>query len=249
MKGILLAGGTGSRLRPATTVTNKHLLPIYNKPMVLFPLETLVQAGVTDITLITGPEHCGAFVELLKSGNAYGCNLSYRVQEKAGGIAEALGIAHTVVGDSNCMVILGDNIYEPIQDLQETVKEFDTAMTTFAGKAIVYAKKVPDPHRFGIVEFDADGKAISIEEKPTTPKSKYAVTGLYIYDNAVFDVVKKLKPSGRGELEISDVNSHYLHNGVLTVKRLGENHFWSDAGTPESLWVASSWYRSQVLEK
>lgn len=226
MKGIVLAGGTGSRLFPLTKVTNKHLLPVGRKPMIFYPIECFTKAGIDEILIVTGLEHMGDVVNLLGSGKDYGCRFTYRVQDEAGGIAQALGLAeHFVHGDS-CAVILGDNI---IQDgIAADVRAFNEQKRG----ARILLKEVPDPHRFGVAELKGD-KVIGIEEKPKNPKSNWAVTGVYFYDSEVFKIIKTLKPSGRGELEITDVNNHYIKEGSLSYGKL--KGWWSDAGTFESL--------------
>jgi len=227
MKGIILAGGTGSRLFPLTKVTNKHLLPIYDKPMIYYPLNTLIDAGIDNILIVSGRGHVGHFLELLGSGADRGIRISYEVQEGSGGIAQALGLAERWADDSPVTVILGDNIFE------DHVKD---AVQSFTSGARIFLKAVNDAHRFGVAEVEGD-YIISIEEKPTQPKSNLAVTGLYIYDSDVFEIIKNLKPSGRGELEITDVNNIYIRKGAMTFSRL--NGFWSDAGTFDSLLRAS----------
>ena len=226
MKGIILAGGTGSRMLPLTKVTNKHLLPVWKKPMIYYPIETLISAGIKDILIISGPEHAGHFLRLLGSGKDFGVRFTYEIQEEAGGIAQALGLAEDFADDSHVAVILGDNIYEDKLDIKD-----------FKGGGMIFLKEVPDPQRFGVPELDGK-KVIDIKEKPEDPKSNYAVTGLYIYDNDVFKVVKTLKPSARGELEITDVNNHYVKKGTMTAKFL--KGFWTDAGTFESLHRATN---------
>lgn len=223
MKGIILAGGTGSRLYPLTKVTNKHLLPVYDMPMIYYPLQTLIDAGIVDIMIISGRGHAGHFLELLGSGAESGVHLTYEIQEKAGGIAQALGLAEDFADDDNVAVILGDNIF------QDNVRG---AVQSFKSGAHVFLKAVLDANRFGVAEIDGD-RIISIEEKPASPKSNYAVTGLYLYDNDVFDIISTLKPSGRGELEITDVNNEYIMRNEMSYSRL--KGFWSDAGTFESL--------------
>lgn len=226
MKGIVLAGGTGSRLFPLTKVTNKHLLPVGNKPMIFYPIERFVAAGIEEILIVTGVEHMGDVVGLLGSGKDYGCRFTYRVQDEAGGIAQALGLAeHFVHGDS-CAVILGDNIFQ--DDISNQVREFKEQKRG----ARILLKEVPDPHRFGVAELKGD-KVVGIEEKPKKPKSNWAVTGIYFYDADVFKIIRTLRPSGRGELEITDVNNHYISQETLSYGML--NGWWSDAGTFESL--------------
>ncbi|CAJ35679.1 sugar phosphate nucleotidyltransferase [Methanocella arvoryzae] len=233
MKGIILAGGTGSRLFPLTKVTNKHLLPVYDEPMIYYPLKTLINAGIKDIMIVSGKGHVGHFLELLGSGSEFGVRLSYEIQKEAGGIAQALSLCESFVNGDNMTVILGDNIYE------DNVRE---AVQSFSKGARIFLKPVPDAQRFGVAEVDQKtGKVLGIEEKPKNPKSDYAVTGLYIYDSRVFDIVRNLKPSGRGELEITDVNNKYLHMGELSYSIL--DGYWSDAGTFESLYRASELVR------
>ncbi len=226
MKGVICAGGTGSRLLPLTKITNKHLLPVYKKPMIYYPLQTLVDAGVRDILIISGPGHAGHFLNLLGSGKEFGARLSYTIQTEAGGIAQALSLAEDFVDDESVAVILGDNIYQDKFDF----KNFKTG-------AKVFLKPVSDPQRFGVAEVKGD-KITGIQEKPKQPKSNFAVTGLYLYDNSVFTKIKTLKPSGRGELEITDVNNCYLQEGNLSYHLL--KGFWSDAGTFETLLSASN---------
>jgi glucose-1-phosphate thymidylyltransferase len=233
MKGVILAGGTGSRLFPLTKVTNKHLLPVYDEPMIYYPLKTLINADIRDIMIVSGKGHVGHFLELLGSGSDFGVRFSYEIQKEAGGIAQALSLAKGFVDGDNVTVILGDNIYE------DNIKEH---VMTFQSGARIFLKPVADAHRFGVAEVDEKkSRVLGIEEKPKLPKSNYAVTGLYIYDNSVFDVVKTLKPSGRGELEITDVNNYYVRQGKLSFSVLGG--YWSDAGTFESLFRASELVR------
>lgn len=223
MKGVILAGGTGSRLYPLTKITNKHLLPVYDKPMIYYPLQILIDTGLDEIMIVSGRGHAGHFLELLGSGSDFGVHLTYEIQEEAGGIAQALGLARDFVDDDNVAVILGDNIFQ--DDVREAVQSFESG-------ARIFLKEVPDASRFGVAEVDGD-LIVSIEEKPAQPKSNYAVTGLYLYDNDVFDIIKTLKPSGRGELEITDVNNEYIRRGAMSFSVL--SGFWSDAGTFESL--------------
>jgi len=227
MKGVILAGGTGSRLFPLTKVTNKHLLPVYDKPMICYPLNTLINAGIDDILIVSGRGHVGHFLELLGSGSELGVTLSYEIQDGAGGIAQALGLARRWVDNDRVTVILGDNIFE------DSVKD---AVQSFTSGARIFLKEVKDAERFGVAEVDGD-HIVSIEEKPKQPKSNLAVTGLYIYDADVFSVIHDLKPSVRGELEITDVNNAYIQKGAMTFSRL--KGFWSDAGTFDSLLRAS----------
>jgi glucose-1-phosphate thymidylyltransferase len=227
MKGIILAGGTGSRLFPLTKVTNKHLLPVYDKPMIYYPLHTLINAGITEIMIISGRGHAGHFLELLGSGMEFGISLTYEIQETAGGIAQALGLAASWADEENVAVILGDNIF------QDNVKD-DVA--SFKGGAKIFLKEVTNAQRFGVAELKKD-HVISIMEKPQSPKSNYAVTGLYLYDAQVFSIIRTLKPSGRGELEITDVNNAYIQKKMMQYAIL--QGFWSDAGTFDSLLRAS----------
>ncbi|ABN56122.1 MULTISPECIES: sugar phosphate nucleotidyltransferase [Methanoculleus] len=227
MKGVILAGGTGSRLYPLTKVTNKHLLPVYDKPMICYPLEKLIGAGIEEIMIVSGRGHVGHFLELLGSGSELGVSITYEIQEGAGGIAEALGLARKWAGTDSVAVVLGDNIFE--DDFREDIESFDRG-------AKVFLKEVPDPQRFGVAEVNGS-RILSIEEKPQAPKSNLAVTGLYLYDARVFEIIRTLKPSGRGELEITDVNNAYVRNGEMQYSVL--SGFWSDAGTFDSLMRAS----------
>lgn len=231
MKGIILAGGTGSRLYPLTKVTNKHLLPIGKKPMIFYPIEKLVSAGITDILIVTGTDHMGDVVNQLGSGKDFKCHFTYRVQDEAGGIAQALGLAEIFAKGEKMVVILGDNLFK--DDLKQYIKSFDKQSK---GAKILLAK-VEDPERFGVVEIK-NGKIASIEEKPKNPKSHYAVSGIYMYDSSVFGIIKKLKPSKRGELEITDVNNEYNRKGQLTYDIF--KGWWTDAGTFETLERAKS---------
>lgn len=226
MKGVILAGGTGSRLFPLTKVTNKHLLPVGRKPMIFHPIEKMTEAGITEILIVTGIEHMGHVVGLLGSGKEFSCRFTYKVQDEAGGIAQALALAENFVhGDSLC-VILGDNIFA--DSLVEFVKDY--AIQGSGAKIIL--KEVADPHRFGVAELKGD-RIISIAEKPKEPLSNWIVTGIYFYDSEVFSVIRTLKPSGRGEYEITDVNNHYIKNSIMTCGKF--NGWWTDAGTFESL--------------
>lgn len=231
MKGVILAGGLGSRLYPLTYATNKHLLPVYDKPMVFYPIRTLVQAGITEVLIVTGGPHAGDFVAVLRNGKDLGLRqLAYAYQENEGGIAAALSLCEDFADGENIAVILGDNTTDA--DIGEAVRGF-------AAGARVFLREVPDPHRFGVPVFDPrdPGRIIAIEEKPAQPKSNYAVTGLYLYDGKVFEYIKTLKPSARGELEITDVNNAYITAGSLSWAEL--KGFWSDAGTFESLFRSS----------
>jgi len=227
MKGIILAGGTGSRLYPLTKVTNKHLLAVYDKPMIYYPLQTLIDAGISDIMIVSGRGHAGHFLELLGSGSEFGVRLTYEIQDEAGGIAQALGLAEGFANEEEVTVILGDNIFQ--NSIGEDVRSFIEG-----GR--IFLKEVPDARRFGVAELDGD-RLIGIEEKPEMPKSNYVVTGLYMYDAEVFDVISMLKPSARGELEITDVNNYYIEQERMGYKVL--DGYWSDAGTFESLLRAS----------
>ena len=228
MKGIILAGGNGTRLNPLTLVTNKHLLPVYKKPMIYWPLETLIQCGIKNILIISGRGHAGHFVNLLGSGKKFGVNISYEVQESAGGIAHALAIADDFADDGKIAVILGDNIFMDSKDIKSGVREFKKQKQG----AKIFLKSVSDANRFGVAEV-RNRKVVSIEEKPNKPKSDLAVTGMYLYDNQVFEIIKKIKPSKRGELEITDVNNHYIKKNLMSYKVLESE--WTDAGTFDSL--------------
>ncbi|MFZ1721695.1 MAG: sugar phosphate nucleotidyltransferase [Microgenomates group bacterium] len=236
MKGIILAGGSGTRLRPLTKITSKQLLPIYNKPMIFFPLQTLLTAGITDILIIVAPDHAGDFLKLLGSGREYGCKFTYEIQDKPEGLAQAFIIGENFLGTDAATLILGDNVYE--DNFTDQISNFETG-----GR--VFLKKVSDPNRYGVAEFDDQKKVISIEEKPENPKSDYAVTGLYIYDNTVVRRAKSLKPSARGELEITDLNNHYLNDGQLDVAFVDGR--WFDTGTFESLHDAIEFAREKEL--
>lgn len=238
MKGIILAGGSGTRLRPLTYVTSKQLLPVYNKPMIFYPLETLLKAGIKDILIIVAPDHAGDFLKLLGSGKEFGCKFTYEIQDKPEGLAQAFIIGQNFIGNDNVTLILGDNLFED---------DFVDSIASFQKGGRVFAKKVTDPERFGVVEFDANNKAMTIEEKPTQPKSDYAVTGLYIYDNTVVEKAKNLQPSARGELEITDLNNVYLQEGSLDVAFVEGK--WLDTGTFESLHEAICFIRDRELAK
>ena len=226
LKGVILAGGTGSRLKPLTKVTNKHLLPVGNKPMIYYPIEKLISIGIEDILIVTGVEHMGDVVGLLGSGKDFGCRFTYKVQDEAGGIAQALGLAEIFSNNDRLAVILGDNIFEDC--LKDYAKKF---MVQKSGARILL-KEVSQPQRFGVAEISKD-KIIGIEEKPKNPKSNYAVTGIYFYDSSVFDIIKTLKPSARGELEVTDINNAFIAGNRMEYDIL--KGWWSDAGTFESL--------------
>jgi len=235
MKGIILCGGKGTRLDPLTRVTNKHLLPVYDKPMILYPLETLRALNVKDILVVTGGEHIGAIAEFLGDGTEYKVKLSYKIQEGAGGIAEALGLAEDFVGNNEVVVVLGDNIFDNDALFEEWLR-FNRNHP-----CILFTKKVKDPERFGVAKIK-NGQIVSIIEKPKKPISNSAITGLYIYPPTVFDVIKTLKPSRRGELEITDVNNHYVKRGECA--NIEIRGFWSDAGTFESLLKSANWVKA-----
>lgn len=242
MKGIILAGGSGTRLYPLTMVTSKQLLPIYDKPMIYYPMSVLMNAGIRDILIISTPQDTPRFEELLGDGHQFGVHLTYRVQPSPDGLAQAFLIGDTFIGDDCVAMILGDNIFAG-QGLNQRLR---TAVETAesGGGATVFGYYVDDPERFGIVEFDRDGKAVSIEEKPQHPKSNYCVTGLYFYDNHVVEYARSLKPSARGELEITDLNRIYLEKGTLNVELLGQGFTWLDTGTHESLVEATNFVKT-----
>ena len=241
MKGIILAGGSGTRLYPLTRVTSKQLLPVYDKPMIYYPLSTLMLAGIKDILIISTPTDTPRFEELLGDGSNFGINLSYAVQESPDGLAQAFLIGEEFIGNDSCAMVLGDNIFYGgwfRKNLREAVENAEK------GQATIFGYYVKDPERFGIVEFDQDRNVISVEEKPENPKSNYCITGLYFYDNRVVEMAKKVKPSKRGELEITDLNRMYLEEAKLKVQVLGRGFAWLDTGTMDSLMEAASFVQT-----
>lgn len=244
MKGIILAGGSGTRLYPLTMVTSKQLLPVYDKPMIYYPLSTLMLAGIKDVLIISTPQDLPNFEKLLGDGSQFGINLSYKEQPSPDGLAQAFIIGKDFIGEDSCAMVLGDNIFygngftTMLRKAKEDVER---------NKATIFGYYVHDPERFGVVEFDENGKVISVEEKPKNPKSNYSITGLYFYDNRVVKYAKALKPSSRGELEITDLNRMYLEDGTLNVQLLGRGYAWLDTGTVDSLMEAAEYV--QILEK
>ncbi|MDE7162847.1 MAG: glucose-1-phosphate thymidylyltransferase RfbA [Clostridia bacterium] len=240
MKGIILAGGSGTRLYPLTKVTSKQLLPVYDKPMIYYPLSVLMTAGIKDILIISTPQDTPRFKELLGDGSAIGINLQYAVQPSPDGLAQAFIIGENFIGKDDVAMILGDNIFYG-HGFTKMLKE--AKQNAEHGKATIFGYGVKDPERFGIVEFDKDGKVLSVEEKPKNPKSNYCITGLYFYDNRAVEYAKQIKPSKRGELEITDLNARYLQEGDLTVQLLDRGFAWLDTGTMDSLFEAAEFVR------
>ena len=239
MKGIILAGGAGSRLHPITIAMSKQMMPIYDKPMIYYPLSTLIYSGIREILIISTPTDLPLFEKLLGDGSRLGCKLSYKVQEVPNGLAQAFVLGEEFIGNDEVCLILGDNIFQMKIKLLSDISNIDGG--------VVFGYHVTDPERYGVVEFDENKKAISLEEKPLSPKSNYAIPGLYFYDNSVIDVAKKIKPSARGEYEITDINKYYLNKGKLDVKVLSKGSVWLDTGTINSLMQANQYV--QVVEE
>ncbi len=238
MKGIILSGGSGTRLRPLTKMTSKQLLPVYNRPMIYYPLNTLLRAGITEILIIIAPEHAGNYLNLLGSGRQFGARFTYEIQDEPRGLAEAFIIGETFLDGDSVTMILGDNIFED---------DFSDAIKSFRSGGRIFAKRVPDPERFGVVTFDEDGTVTSIEEKPAEPKSNYAIPGLYIFDGRVSAFAKEVQPSARGELEITDLHNRYLAEGSLDVRTF--DGAWVDAGTFDSLLAAQILAKEKLADK
>lgn len=239
MKGIILAGGSGTRLHPITLTISKQLIPVFDKPMIYYPLSTLIYAGIKDILIISTPHDLPSFQKLLGDGKQLGCNFSYKVQHKPNGLAQAFVLGEKFIGNDSVCLILGDNIF------QMKIKNLENCSSVNGG--LIFGYRVNDPKRYGVVEFDSDNNAVSLEEKPTNPKSNFAVPGLYFYDNSVIDIAKKLKPSERGEYEITDINKFYLKNKKLKVNLLSRGSVWLDTGTIQSLLQANIYV--QVIEE
>lgn len=238
MKGIILAGGRATRLRPLTKITSKQLLPVYDKPMIFYPINTLVKSGIKDIVIIVAPEFAGHYMNLLGTGKDFGARFSYIIQEEPRGLPEPFILAEEFIGDDDVVMILGDNIFD---------QDFSSHIKNFKGGGLVFAKQVPDPERSGVVEFDKEMNAISIEEKPIKPKSNYAIVGLYVYDNRVVEIAKKLKPSARNELEIVDIHNAYLKMNELKVVVF--EGIWEDAGTFDSLLRVSNYMAKKATRR
>lgn len=243
MKGVILAGGKATRLRPLTLVTNKHLLPIYNKPMIFFPLESMARAGVSEVLLVTGPDHSGSFINLLRSGKEFGLKISYEIQEEAKGLSDALSIAEDFADNERLLVILGDNIFK--HDLRSAVESFEQQESG----AKVFAKEMPSEvaQQYGVIELNQSGHVVSIVEKPTKPKSNLVQTGIYMYDKQCFSFIKQLSPSARGELEITDLNNRYVEQGTMTCEIM--NSWWVDAGTSFNELLRANRLVSEELER
>ncbi|KIQ01109.1 glucose-1-phosphate thymidylyltransferase [Agrobacterium tumefaciens] len=239
MKGIILAGGSGTRLHPATLAVNKQLIPVYDKPMIYYPLSVLMLAGIRDILIISSPEYIDSYTRLFSDGSGWGLNISYVIQPKPDGLAQAFTLGAEFIGDDNVALVLGDNIFfgAGLQDLLAQARDRKTGAT-------VFAYEVDDPERYGVVELDKDGRALSLEEKPTSPKSRMAVTGLYFYDSKVVEYARTMQPSARGEYEITDLNRIYMEQGELFVERMSRGYAWLDTGTHDSLLEASEFVRT-----